>query len=387
MTTVKPGGKDFEMALKITPLFYDAVLSPDSWQTALKTLVDWFPGSKGAALHLFSVPDYDTQYLHVNYGFTEKETALYMAFEDRLQGDPRAPVHLGAYVNKPCHCRQLVADEVWYASPIYKQVYHPSNIDYTLIFAILHETDGVLFSGGIFRPTHTGPFDDYDVAKLQLLMPHLRRAGQVYARIIKLEEQNRQLAAILEAWELPTILVNENGSIVGKNRGADDLLNAQDGLDIQSEKVCHLNSEVNAALQSAIGRVVSSIATGQEPMSEHIELPRHANRKPLRAAVCSLAGNPNRLAGWIPNQMRAAIFITDPVASYETTGEKMQRLYALTETEGDILAAITNGQKLRDISEQTGRSYETVRTHVKNIMSKTGTTSQVELIRLALTSA
>lgn len=256
-----------------------------------------------------------------------------------------------------------------------------------MVFGIHLEKDAVFLSCGLFRPTQAGLYDDYDVAKLQLLLPHLRRTGQVYARIIKLEEQNRQLAAILEAWELPTILVNENGSIVGKNRGADELLNTQDGLQVQPEKICHLNPEVNAALQSALSRVVSSIATGQEPKTEHIELPRHANRKPLRATICTLSSNPNKLAGWIRNQMRAAIFITDPVASYETTGEKMQRLYALTETEGDILAAITNGQKLRDISEQTGRSYETVRTHVKNIMSKTGTTSQVELIRLTLMSS
>ena len=89
MTTMKPGAKDCERALKIKPLFYDAVLSPDRWRIALKAVVDWFPGSKGAAFYLFHAPEYDIQYFHANYGFTEEETTHYINFEDRIDGDPR----------------------------------------------------------------------------------------------------------------------------------------------------------------------------------------------------------------------------------------------------------------------------------------------------------
>ncbi len=382
--TFQPSAEDYRTAHEITPLLYDAVLSPDRWQVALKAVVDWFQDAKGAAFHLFQFPEISEQYLHVNYGFTEDETALHTAFEDYVNGDPRTPPFIERYPNRPTHCRQLVSDDEWYASPMYKEVFKPTDVDYSLLFNMTLENDTVMFSCGVFRPSEAGPFDEYDIAKFQLLVPHLRRACSIYARIVKLEEENRKLTSVLDAFQLSAILVNVSGNIVSSNASAHELLKQSDGLETRNDRICHVDPDVDRLLHSAINDVVSSVATGQEPRVRHIDLPRHSSRQTLRATVCSLAGNPNQLSGWVADQMQAAIFISDPLVSYESQIEKLQRLYGLTLAEAEVLSLIAAGQKTRDIAEQSNRSVETVRSHVKSIMSKTGTNRQVELVRLVL---
>ncbi len=52
----------------------------------------------------------------------------------------------------------------------------------------------------------------------------------------------------------------------------------------------------------------------------------------------------------------------------------------LTSTEAEILSYLARGQSLRQISTASSRGYGTIRWHVQNILSKTGNTSQKELI-------
>jgi len=56
-------------------------------------------------------------------------------------------------------------------------------------------------------------------------------------------------------------------------------------------------------------------------------------------------------------------------------------LYQLTPAEQDVLASLLMGYSLRQISQESDRSYGTVRWHVKNILSKCHVSSQKNLLR------
>jgi pimeloyl-ACP methyl ester carboxylesterase/DNA-binding CsgD family transcriptional regulator len=57
----------------------------------------------------------------------------------------------------------------------------------------------------------------------------------------------------------------------------------------------------------------------------------------------------------------------------------------LTQSEIDVVRLMTEGQNVQEIAEAKSNSVETVRAHVKSILSKTGARSQTELVRLAMT--
>lgn len=54
--------------------------------------------------------------------------------------------------------------------------------------------------------------------------------------------------------------------------------------------------------------------------------------------------------------------------------------YALTKTETEILSELLQGQSLRAISENSGRTYRTVRWHVQNLLDKCQVKSQKNLL-------
>jgi DNA-binding CsgD family transcriptional regulator len=62
-----------------------------------------------------------------------------------------------------------------------------------------------------------------------------------------------------------------------------------------------------------------------------------------------------------------------------------QRLLGLTEAEAKIAVALARGVPLPEIARRMGVQDNTVRWHLKQIYTKTGTHGQVDLVRLLLT--
>lgn len=60
--------------------------------------------------------------------------------------------------------------------------------------------------------------------------------------------------------------------------------------------------------------------------------------------------------------------------------------FGLTPAEGDVVRALAEGNSLAQVATDRGRSIETIRAQLKAVLSKTGTRSQAELIRLTLST-
>jgi DNA-binding CsgD family transcriptional regulator len=65
----------------------------------------------------------------------------------------------------------------------------------------------------------------------------------------------------------------------------------------------------------------------------------------------------------------------------------MQQLYQLTPKESEIAALLAIGQTLEEIATANGVTEATVRTQLRAIFAKTGTSRQAGLVRLALSGA
>ncbi len=60
------------------------------------------------------------------------------------------------------------------------------------------------------------------------------------------------------------------------------------------------------------------------------------------------------------------------------------RLYRLTRAEARLAGLMARGKRLDGVAETMGVSVNTARTHLKRIFTKTGTSSQAELVHLLL---
>ena len=78
------------------------------------------------------------------------------------------------------------------------------------------------------------------------------------------------------------------------------------------------------------------------------------------------------------------MFVIDPMRTDVVSTEGIQALYNLTGSESEICRLIVEGLGTREVAEARNVGQETVRTHVKRLLGKTGTKNRAQLVRLAL---
>jgi len=61
----------------------------------------------------------------------------------------------------------------------------------------------------------------------------------------------------------------------------------------------------------------------------------------------------------------------------------MMQRFGLTRSETELVDLLLLGRSLREVARERGVSYETVRSHIKHVFSKTGTHRQIDLVNLA----
>ena len=81
---------------------------------------------------------------------------------------------------------------------------------------------------------------------------------------------------------------------------------------------------------------------------------------------------------------RAVVLIGDSEVTGGPAPQTLQRLYELTPREAQVATMIVEGQGVNRAADTLKVSVETVRSHLKQVMRKTGTSRQAELVRLVL---
>jgi len=81
-------------------------------------------------------------------------------------------------------------------------------------------------------------------------------------------------------------------------------------------------------------------------------------------------------------QPTAVIFVTDPDKDPQADCSLIQRWFDLTPAEARLASFLIAGKSVEEISSMMGVQVSTARTHLKRVLSKTGTRRQGELIQL-----
>ena len=212
------------------------------------------------------------------------------------------------------------------------------------------------------RPTEFGPFDRVSAARLDELRPHLARSVLISARLQL--ERARVAGEALAALGVPALVVDERGTVLFANT----LIKSMTGHVVWRAfgRVSLKDKAADQLLREAIATIDSGLAIGVRSFPV---------RDPEAQTALVAHVIPIRLSARDIFLRCAAVLAMTPVAAPKAPPvELVQSLFDLTPTEARVARSLASGKTVEDIASDGGVSLNTVRTHVRGVLAKTGAT-------------
>lgn len=206
----------------------------------------------------------------------------------------------------------------------------------------------------------------------EVLEAHLVRAVELARNVRRQLDRAAAASAALDRIPFGVILMDSRGRIARVNRTAHDLVADLPDVTIEDDDLC-LPAPRRGELAQLIARAVAGSVESGSKLTGHLEIPGPEGRA-LRILVVPLQANP---AG---SGSACALFLSRSGGGFEPPEDVLARHYALTRSEARVLARLLRGLDRNEIASELGVGRETVRTHIKSIYAKVGTTRQADLV-------
>jgi hypothetical protein len=239
----------------------------------------------------------------------------------------------------------------------------------------LFRTHGRCAAISVLKGINQAEFGDGHVERLSRLAPHLTRALQIRRLFLQGQESNSALESIVERNETGMIALHSDGTALFVNAAARAIAAACDGIGLdRNGRLIAVDRRAAMRLASLQGDVVRGGAGG------FAAVPRPSGHPPYAVLVSSLPVRDDQFA---PGVLFA---IHDPLRRPVATAQRIAQLLHVPSGAAKVVQALLDGLNLKEYSDRTGLSINTVRSHLKIAFARTETRSQAELIRMALSA-
>jgi DNA-binding CsgD family transcriptional regulator len=216
-------------------------------------------------------------------------------------------------------------------------------------------------------------FGERESALLTSLVPHLRIALDLHARLTTTQAERQVFSSAMAELAVATLILGHDGRIMRRNAVADRLL--QDGTVI-AESHGRLETRSGSAM-AMLDRLLASPPPTGEDIKFDIPAPEGAPlRGRARALPASVYGDGSCLA----------LFLANPAPSGGPDPESLRDRFQLTPAEAALTMQLAEGASLIDAARLLDIAHNTARSHLRAIFAKTGTHRQAQLVHLLRTT-
>lgn len=232
---------------------------------------------------------------------------------------------------------------------------------------------------GFARRASAARFDEERVRAVEEMLPSLRQACATMFELRSMQALSSAAIDRYERYHVGMVMVDDEGAVLYCNEAARRLFGAGHALCVDGNGCLAARdaAQADALMQSVRGHIARGRAAQRPEPSLH-KLPRDAARPPLLVAVNSYRGADGRATNW------AVVLIYNPDHPPVQRAEVIRNFYELNPQEAQLVCAIAAGDSLEDIARHSSRSLEAVRSQLKRVFRKTGTSRQTQLVKLVL---
>lgn len=217
-----------------------------------------------------------------------------------------------------------------------------------------------------------GGYSARDKRRMESLLPHIAQAVRLHQSIVAGRDSEHALRACLDRWQCGLVVCDVDGRVQWMNQPARERI-AAGGLLHLRDGVLTTPGGKDRALRMALAgqaearRSASYVALEHNGQRMHLALQWLAAPASGGASVLLMIGD-DAPAGDIPPAALAALF-------------------KLTDAESRLASAVVRGTTLQQYAVRRGVSVGTVRSQLKQVLAKTGSARQSDLVRTVLCSA
>lgn len=357
---------------------YDAAVMPELWPVFLEQLSDVLE-SRGTALYLVDFAS------RLSICQSDEISFIQSARIDPEKGESydRYYSKVNVWFEKSRDLPEgelITTDRLFPAQKLVKTEWYndwlkPQNYFHAMIGHLLKQ-DTLAVRLSIFRSKQQ-PFSVDETVTFSRLVPHLRRSCMIHKKFSEVKSTQAADVGLLNRLPVGLILFDKSGQAVFVNHMAETLTHSSDGLRLNAAGRCLTGS---ATETRALRRLIVNAA--EYGQSQAMSLYRSHSNRPLSVIVVSLQNQPFAFFGGEP---AAALFIGDPDRLLDLDDGLLTQCYGLSPAEARLATALLRGQTPSDYAQTRDISNNTVKTQLKQVLAKTGTRRQSELIQLLTT--
>jgi DNA-binding CsgD family transcriptional regulator len=218
------------------------------------------------------------------------------------------------------------------------------------------------------------------------LAQHISQALAMGDRLREEHRRSAALGSVVDRLRFGVALCDERGELLWANNKARELLATGTALRSHGGRI----SAVTPGDRDLVSRLftpgaysgTSVLESNQATLGVHRGEPVHCVAIPL--ADNNLIGQASPAGKDSPR--RFALFFSSPLMSPELEAESLERLLGLSPAESRVAVAICMGMSIKEYASARGLSEGTVRFQLKQVLAKTGTSRQADLVRLVFSS-
>ena len=217
-------------------------------------------------------------------------------------------------------------------------------------------------------------FSDRQMDRILTLLPHFAQALRLSQSIACSRSAEALLRGHLERWECGLIVCDAEGQLLWRNQRAHDALNCGGGLRLRNGQLYASSGDAQQRLATALRRQVGRCS----PSFVALEAGERRWQLALQELEPASAASADTL-------LLIAFTGDQPVGVIPA--ESLVTLFELTDAESRLTSALVAGVTLEEYAVRRGVELSTVRYQLKQVLAKTGTRRQVDLVRQVLCSA
>jgi DNA-binding CsgD family transcriptional regulator/PAS domain-containing protein len=360
-----------ELPERLLDLIYDAATDQELWRSVLTEIADLTNGQCG-----------------ILFGQSISVNELYFSYNGRCD-EAYNDVYRARHMQNPWAMamerqpvgRVVFSDEIVELSSVrptlfFDEILRPQDVPHNAMVALAAK-DGFRAAFNICRSARRGPFSEDERRLLDRLVPHLRRSIQLAFRIDGYRALQRAGFDVLDRLAVGVILLDRGGRILYVNTAA-SLLGADEGpLRLRNAMVATCSPSHSQQLRTLIEAALRGTPAAS------MSVPRPNDGQLVTILVSSVRGQDiGRFADLSMPDAAVLLFIIDPANRAGIPMSWIMDGYGLTQAEAKVALAASSGLGVPETASRLGVSANTIKTHLRRVFAKTGTSRQTELVRL-----